>query len=748
MTLLSYCVVNTNGREHLLACLEAIERTHPPDVEHELLVLDNASDDGSARMVRAGWPEVRLIELDRRSRQGRQRLAAAARGARRATACCSTRTPSCRRAARAALLDALEADPRAAAAGAQLLTQRRASRPPAPGGCRTCAGRSPRRVFLHRRRRGREHAARACARSAGCSRARCWCAARPPQAGGLARPRLLRLLGRDRLLQAPARRRLADPVRARRPRDPPRPARRPTRRDAAADRRVPPQPRPLLAQAPHAGSRAWPGALCWTWAYARARAGGAGAARPRPAALPAARAPAAAARARRGDPRGGRARTTRADAPDGRPDTLRAVEHADTAQLAAVGGALGCGARAARAAGALPLLAGLLLLAGAEVALAAGARHRPARQAHLRRRRSAPRRSGWSCSPPRRRCWCAGRRWCRSRVLLAAPFRPPLDFGSSNRFLVSIADRRAAGAPAAALLRARGRRARARLARACAAASCGRCRARSRCRPRPSSPSRCAVAAVGRRTSRPAPNLLVFFTLPFALLLACVARVAVPRLAAARAGARGARAGVAVRARRPRRRPPPTSCSSTRPTSPSRTPTPTTSASRRCSATRASTAATWCSASAWCSRCWSRGRVRRWPLIGLLALLWAGLFFSYSQSSMVALVLVTAGHRRWSPATARSAGPWRPSAAGGAGRGRRLRDGQARRRASRCDDLTSDRTNRVEYTLRVVEHDPVVGRRPRRSGAGQPAAGRQRPPDAADFVSHTTPLTVARRAGR
>jgi len=40
---LSYCVVNTNGREFLLACLAAIERTHPAGVEREILVLDNAS---------------------------------------------------------------------------------------------------------------------------------------------------------------------------------------------------------------------------------------------------------------------------------------------------------------------------------------------------------------------------------------------------------------------------------------------------------------------------------------------------------------------------------------------------------------------------------------------------------------------------------------------------------------------------------------------------------------------------------
>ena len=49
---LSYCVVNTNGREHLLTCLEAIAATHPAAVGAELLVLDNGSDDGSAEAAR------------------------------------------------------------------------------------------------------------------------------------------------------------------------------------------------------------------------------------------------------------------------------------------------------------------------------------------------------------------------------------------------------------------------------------------------------------------------------------------------------------------------------------------------------------------------------------------------------------------------------------------------------------------------------------------------------------------------
>ena len=50
---LSYCVVNTNGRELLLACLDAIRDHGPADLETEVLVLDNASDDGSADAVEA-----------------------------------------------------------------------------------------------------------------------------------------------------------------------------------------------------------------------------------------------------------------------------------------------------------------------------------------------------------------------------------------------------------------------------------------------------------------------------------------------------------------------------------------------------------------------------------------------------------------------------------------------------------------------------------------------------------------------
>src|ERR1700709_661215 len=78
---LSYCVVNTNGREYLLACLAAIERPHPAGIEHEILVLDNASSDGSAEAVQRSGGDIRLLALERRAANARKhstRRAAAA----------------------------------------------------------------------------------------------------------------------------------------------------------------------------------------------------------------------------------------------------------------------------------------------------------------------------------------------------------------------------------------------------------------------------------------------------------------------------------------------------------------------------------------------------------------------------------------------------------------------------------------------------------------------------------------------
>jgi GT2 family glycosyltransferase len=117
---LSYCVVNTNGREDLLACLEAIERTDPAGIASETLVLDNASDDGSADAVRALGGEIRLIELERR--QGKAANDSTLLREARGRFCLLLNEDSeLRPGAAEELIAALEADPAAGAAGAQLL---------------------------------------------------------------------------------------------------------------------------------------------------------------------------------------------------------------------------------------------------------------------------------------------------------------------------------------------------------------------------------------------------------------------------------------------------------------------------------------------------------------------------------------------------------------------------------------------------------------------------------------------------
>jgi N-acetylglucosaminyl-diphospho-decaprenol L-rhamnosyltransferase len=132
--LVTYCIVNTNARELLLRCLEAIENTAPERIERELLVLDNASDDGSADAVRELNGEIRLISLTARAGKAENDsiLLSQARG----RYCLLLNEDSeLLPGSVEALLEALEADPSAGAAGAQLLD---ASGKPVP-----CAWRLP-----------------------------------------------------------------------------------------------------------------------------------------------------------------------------------------------------------------------------------------------------------------------------------------------------------------------------------------------------------------------------------------------------------------------------------------------------------------------------------------------------------------------------------------------------------------------------------------------------------------------------
>jgi GT2 family glycosyltransferase len=146
---LSYCVVNTNGREYLLACLAAIKRTHPAGMERETLVLDNASEDGSAEAVRALGGEIRLIALERRTGKA-ENDSTLMREARGEYCLLLNEDSELRPGAAAALVAALEADPKAAAATPQLLDSGGAPVPSAwrfPGVGTAAIG----ALFLHRR---------------------------------------------------------------------------------------------------------------------------------------------------------------------------------------------------------------------------------------------------------------------------------------------------------------------------------------------------------------------------------------------------------------------------------------------------------------------------------------------------------------------------------------------------------------------------------------------------------------------
>lgn len=58
---LSVVIPNWNGKRYLGPCLDSLRAQTQPDIE--IIVVDNASTDGSQQFVRAGYAEMRLIEL-------------------------------------------------------------------------------------------------------------------------------------------------------------------------------------------------------------------------------------------------------------------------------------------------------------------------------------------------------------------------------------------------------------------------------------------------------------------------------------------------------------------------------------------------------------------------------------------------------------------------------------------------------------------------------------------------------------
>ncbi|MEO8215669.1 MAG: glycosyltransferase [Acidobacteriota bacterium] len=59
---LSIVILNHNGREHTVRCLDSLKSLQPSSVATEVIVLDNGSTDGSAALFRVRYPEIRLVE--------------------------------------------------------------------------------------------------------------------------------------------------------------------------------------------------------------------------------------------------------------------------------------------------------------------------------------------------------------------------------------------------------------------------------------------------------------------------------------------------------------------------------------------------------------------------------------------------------------------------------------------------------------------------------------------------------------
>jgi GT2 family glycosyltransferase len=128
---LSYCVVNTEQRQLLRYCLDSIarERAAVP-FETEVIVLDNASDDGSAGTARSHPATTEVIALERRRGRGENDTTLLTRA--RGRYCLLLDDDSeLEPGTTAALHEALDADPRAGAAGATLVDRDGTQRPSA-----------------------------------------------------------------------------------------------------------------------------------------------------------------------------------------------------------------------------------------------------------------------------------------------------------------------------------------------------------------------------------------------------------------------------------------------------------------------------------------------------------------------------------------------------------------------------------------------------------------------------------------
>jgi len=61
----SVIILNWNGGDYLVRCVDSVMKTDYPNDLFEVIIVDNGSTDGSARLVKKMYPQVKLIENER-----------------------------------------------------------------------------------------------------------------------------------------------------------------------------------------------------------------------------------------------------------------------------------------------------------------------------------------------------------------------------------------------------------------------------------------------------------------------------------------------------------------------------------------------------------------------------------------------------------------------------------------------------------------------------------------------------------
>jgi len=61
----SIIILTYNGKRHLKECFESIEQLNYPKNKREVIMVDNASSDGSVEYIKKNFPSIKILHLSK-----------------------------------------------------------------------------------------------------------------------------------------------------------------------------------------------------------------------------------------------------------------------------------------------------------------------------------------------------------------------------------------------------------------------------------------------------------------------------------------------------------------------------------------------------------------------------------------------------------------------------------------------------------------------------------------------------------